>query len=532
MATSYDQVPYMGRVHQQTHIEKLALTAKLFHLEHADISNCRVLELGCGDGSNLLNMAYNLPNSTFVGIDGSEVQVQRGQVTAETSGIHNVELLAMDIMNIDETLGKFDYIICHGVFSWVSEPTRKKILDICRERMTPLGISYISYNAYPGWKLHGMIRDMMRFHSFKMDGTENQIPQGRAVVQFVSQHILNQATPYAQFIRSQVDFISGITDEYLYHEYLEDENQPFYFHEFVNLAAKHNLQYLGDTDFNAMTNMHWPQETRDILNNISPSIFELEQYMDLLRCRRFRCTLLVHHERSISREVDLQPFQQVRIAYKACPKWVEPEEDDSPPSVENTLSAIYISKEGQSESQSISGNILYQTALTILHNSWPESIHFDELCHQLSKVLNRALSNKDQENLAHLFQTLFLQELITLHLHQPQMASEISEQPMVPPLARHMATYQQVISTQLHDMVTVRDSWVQAMVQLLNGEHTVDKIAATLLQQMNAGELPPLIYKENEESEEITDPEKIKEGLQIRINEILNSFLENGVLQQ
>ena len=210
---------------------------------------------------------------------------------------------------------------------------------------------------------------------------------------------------------------------------------------------------------------------------------------------------------------------------------VEKMEDDET-TLESSLGSIFISKEGVSESQSINDNVLFQTALTLLHNSWPDSIHFDDLCHQLSDQLDRSLSNTDQENLAHLFQTLFLQELITLHIHQPQMAKEISKYPLVPPLARHMASYQQIISTQRHDMVTVRDSWVQAMVQLLDGKHTVDEIAAQLLEQMNKGELPPLVYKESEEAEEITDPEKIRSGLCIRIQEILTSFLENGVLQE
>ena len=144
--TSYNDIPYMGRVHAQTHIERMALS-RVFGIKAIPLETARVLELGCGDGSNIVNMAINLPNASFVGIDGSEVHIARGREMATHAGATNVHLEAMDITQVQDQFGTFDYIICHGVFSWVPETVREHILRICREQMSELGIGYISYNA-------------------------------------------------------------------------------------------------------------------------------------------------------------------------------------------------------------------------------------------------------------------------------------------------------------------------------------------------------------------------------------------------
>ncbi len=543
MDTSYNDIPYMGRVHAQTHIERLALAARVFGMETIPLENARVLELGCGDGSNIVNMAINLPNATFVGVDGSEVHIERGQKMAEQAGANNVQLEAMDITNIRDQFGTFDYIICHGVFSWVPDTVREAILRICREQMSPLGIGYISYNAYPAWKQHEMLRDMMRFHAFRMEEPKEQILQARALVQFLGTHVPDAVNnSYGQFVTSQVDFISGLTEEYLYHEYLEAHNQPYWFYEFIKLLDNNALQYLGDTDLSSMINLHWPDETRDVLNHISPTQYELEQYMDMLRCRRFRCSLFVHHAREVTRGIEPNVFKDFYYSYKAMDKWLSAEDENT----DNTE---------QTEHQETNGDSVHQTdteadliaALPVtsedgdaqsfiqvalfqhLHEMWPKRVHFDELIEIANAVKGSPLSEEEILSLAELLQTLYLKEVIQAHLYAPKIANDIPTHPHLNGVARHQATYQEVISTQLHDMVVVRDEWVREMVTLMDGTRTVDEIAEALYAKMTNGDLPPLECK-NDAGEEIVGKDGILEVLRMRMLEILASFLENGAL--
>ena len=540
MDTSYNDIPYMGRVHSQTHIERLALAAQIFGIETVPLEHARVLELGCGDGSNLVNMALNLPNAHFVGIDGSEVHIVRGREMAQTAQASNVQLEAMDITAITDQFGQFDYILCHGVFSWVPENVRDHILRISRECMTPLGIGYISYNAYPAWKQHEMLRDMMRFHAFRMEDPKEQILQARALVQFIGEHVPDTINnSYGKFINSQVEFISGLTEEYLYHEYLEAHNQPYWFYEFIKLLDANELQYLGDTDLSSMINLHWPEETRDLLNHISPTQYELEQYMDMLRCRRFRCSTFVHHAREVTRGIEPKVFTNFYYSYKACDKWITPEPKEGSTD-ESTEGASTGNTETSSSDEIIaalpvnieSNNVqgLIQVALfQHLHEQWPKRVHFKELVSLGEQTKGANLSDDEQISLAELMQTLYLKEVVQAHLYAPQIANDIPTHPKLNGVARHQATYQEVVSTQLHDMVIVRDEWVRSMVTLMDGTRTVPEISEGLYTQMSKGDLPTLEC-EDDDGNPITHRDGILKVLQTRIMEILASFLENGAL--
>ena len=111
MNTTYDRIPYPQHSYGFTHPDRLATLAMLHGMSPAPIENCRVLELGCASGSNLIPMAYALPRSEFVGLDSSQRQIAVGQQFVEAVGLTNIRLLPIDIRAIDESFGQFDYII-------------------------------------------------------------------------------------------------------------------------------------------------------------------------------------------------------------------------------------------------------------------------------------------------------------------------------------------------------------------------------------------------------------------------------------
>ena len=353
-----------------THPSNLAASALSAGHEPPPLERARILEVGCALGGNLTPIAASLPYATLIGVDPFAEQIEQARLRATQAGVSNVTYLPIGVEELEHVEGEFDYIICHGVFSWVPENVRAHILKISRERLTPNGIGYISYNAYPAWKQHEMLRDMMRFHAFRMDTPKEQIAQARALVQFIGTHVPDATgNSYGQFLQSQVEFISGLTEEYLYHEYLETYNQPFWFYEFIKLLDNNQLQYLGDTDLSSMINLHWPEETRDILNDISPTQYELEQYMDMLRCRRFRCSLFVHHAREVTRSIEPQSFMNLFYSYKSTNKWDIATEERT--ETEDVALPIQSSEPKEANIQAI----LFQH----MHDIWPKRLHFKDL---------------------------------------------------------------------------------------------------------------------------------------------------------
>ena len=181
-AAEYDRFPYDSNPFPQSHPQRLAALGRLFGVDAPDVKTARVLELGCASGGNLLPLAYYMPSASFVGIDFSGRQLEQGREIAARAGLDNVELIHGDIAELDESHTDFDYIICHGVYSWIPDSVQHAIMRICRDRLTTNGIAYISYNVYPGWHMRSMIRDMMLYHTASLDDPVMKVGQARALL--------------------------------------------------------------------------------------------------------------------------------------------------------------------------------------------------------------------------------------------------------------------------------------------------------------------------------------------------------------
>ena len=245
--TSYDDLPYESQFFAMTHPDRMATMALLHGLSSPPVATCRVLELGCSNGGNLLPMAQTLPGARFVGIDLSPRQVADGQTVLQELGFQNVELKALSILDVGDDFGQFDYIICHGVYSWVPAEVRDQILRICARNLAPNGVAYVSYNTYPGWHMQGMVREMLRYHTQGFDEPLTSAwVRARAFLGFLAQRRPRTPSPITHTSsRTKCALLERESDTYLFHEHLEDVNHPVYFHEFVARASAAGLQYLA-----------------------------------------------------------------------------------------------------------------------------------------------------------------------------------------------------------------------------------------------------------------------------------------------
>src|SRR5215472_8789271 len=161
----YDLVPYESYPFPRSHIRHLHAIGRLFALTPPAPDGCRVLELGGASGGNLIPVAIDHPGSHFLGIDLSARQIEAGQRQIADLGLKNIELRTGSIVDIDAGIGAFDYIIAHGVFSWVPPAVREKLLAVCRDCLAPQGIALVSHNTLPGWSPWQSLRETIRHHS-------------------------------------------------------------------------------------------------------------------------------------------------------------------------------------------------------------------------------------------------------------------------------------------------------------------------------------------------------------------------------
>ncbi|HFC7920133.1 TPA: methyltransferase regulatory domain-containing protein [Neisseria meningitidis] len=296
---SYDDLMYESGAFSQTAINNLEARARLMGLQPAPAANAKVLELGCSMGGNIITQALYYPDAEFVGIDLSGRQVAQGNAIIERMGLENVRLEEKDILTIDESFGKFDYIIVHGIWSWVPDTVKNKIFSICRNNLTEHGIAYISYNVYPGWKRQEQLRDIMQFSSRDVleEPLEARTRKGLDALKALAEILENDKGLGGGGKLPAIQKILNHNFYYIAHEYMEAFNDPIYVNGFIEWANRHRLAYIGDTDLHASFVSWMAEHTRErILALAGGDYIAKEFYSDILSDRQFRRSLLCREE--------------------------------------------------------------------------------------------------------------------------------------------------------------------------------------------------------------------------------------------
>jgi SAM-dependent methyltransferase len=461
----YDAVPYPSFALPQTHPDRLATLATLFGMRPAPLDQCRVLELGCGDGANLIPMALTLPGSRFVGIDLAARPIARGNAMAAALRLGNIALHHADIQDVSGRLGEFDYIIAHGLYSWVPPPIQEQILAICATHLRPNGVAYVSYNTYPGGRYREITRALMDFHTRGITAPQEKVAKAREIVRFVADAQPGD-DPYAMILRAQQERVAGLADASIYHDYLADVNTPVYFHEFVRRAADHGLQYLAEADFFDMQGHGFSASVVQALNDLgADDLIATEQYLDFLRGRAFRQTLLCHRHVSLERSV---PPDRAMDLYVAS-------------SVQTTAPAAELGSEAPEEFRGSTGAVMAtnhpvsKAALRELGVQWPQALHFLAL---LARARSRigagsgilgANVDEDARVLGGVLVGAYAAGLIELHAHPLPFVRDVSAKPLASPLARWQLRDGTIVTNLRHTSVRMDDQRGRDLLGLLDG---------------------------------------------------------------
>lgn len=471
MDTSYEEIPYESKPHYPMHPDCLGTLGLLFGMNPAPASKCRVLELGCATGMHSICLAEALPESEFVGVDLSPSQIETGNKIVEHAGLKNISLRAASITDVDESWGQFDYILSHGVFSWVPTFVQEKIFEISSQRLAPNGIAYISYNAYPGWHLRSIVRDMMRYYGQSFEDRVQRVEQARALLSFMAKSAPDLNSPYSRLLAGEAEGLSHAPDSYLFHEHLEDVNAPLYFHQFVERATKHNLQFMSEAWQHTILD-DFPAEVRDALQGISQDLIQLEQFADFLTNRTFRRTLLCHSNVAIDRAPQESIITSLLVSALAEPK-------DANPDIRSIEPISFQIDHGKS----ISVNYpIVKAALARVFREWPRMIPFPELfTKSLEDIADPSANVAEQRAiLATLLLRGHLSHFVALHREPFVFEPSVTEKPKASAIARLLAMQNHLIPTRRHKMVPLEPP-ERALLSLLDGQRDVPAIIDAML---------------------------------------------------
>lgn len=497
----YDEIPYHGYPFEYNRPENLRTVAALFGLDAPKLETARVLELGCSDGGNLFRFAETYPKSYTLGVDLSKVEIEHGKKILDELKLNNIELKAMSITDLDESYGKFDYIICHGVFSWVPDFVKDSILEVSKKLLSKNGLAFISYNALPGWNTINSVRELMLYHAQNFSDVHDKIDQSRAALNFIQDSLEGQETPYAQFMRESAKNMADKENHYIRHEYLADENQAFYFNEFIEKARSNNLEYVGDTDVQRMYVGNLPEKAIEKLITIQ-DIVQTEQYMDFISNTQFRCTILTHKGAKISRNISDETIK--KFNYYSNIKLLNNEINIE----DNSKATFYI--DGNKERTVDTSEPAMKAVLYCLSNNYGNPLSVDEIITESNKLAPKISREAIKQNILANFGKLIFSGSAKYILDKPLSVYKISNKPKISKLAMHQIQTPSShngkywITNNLNQVIVISPHKV-GIVQSINGKNTIDQIKEKTLSDLKEDKISA-----NENNKKITDENKLK----------------------
>ncbi len=482
---------YPGFPYPETHPDRLAAMAILHGLSPAPVEQCRVLEIACNEGANLIPMAYAIPTSEFVGFDLAGLRIERGQERIRELGLRNVRLFQGDLLDVGSELGQFDYIVAHGLYAWVPEPVRERMMALCGELLAPAGIAFVSYNALPGGHLRRMLREMMLFHVKDIEEPRKRVSESLAFLRFLLES-RPEGDAYRLVIHKQLEEMEKRSPESTFHDWLTEAYHPVHFTEFAEHARKHGLQYLSEATLPPMNDPWFRSEVRSALAGAAgDDILKQEQMLDFMRVRMFRKTLLCRAERLVRRDYPAEQLRRLLLASQAT----------SAPA-ETPGAKIFTLPDGVSMESNHAAAI---ALLEGLESKWPRPASLEELESRLAGTGFLL----DEEGVT-LLMRLVVARFVEIHAWSAPVAGEVSMFPRASACARQEARTRSFATTLLHGTLRLDDALVVSLLILLDG--TRDR--RSLLDAMK-GEFPEM------------EEERLKSG----IESSLKHFLGIGMLE-
>ncbi len=476
METTYDEILYDTLPQVQGNLRTLETVADLFQVEPVDIRRCRVLELGCGTGKTLLPQAEEFPDSEFLGIDLSRQQIDDGNRFIEELGLKNIRLLCADIMDVSPNWGSFDYIIVHGIFSWVPPAVQVKILDICRENLSADGVAMISFNTYPGWHYKEAVRNLMTFHvreANRFDVGDAELRAARQILDdFTTLKSQQNGHDAPTFVHLQKK-MRTYEDGYVFHEFLEKENHPYYFVDFQRRLNTRELDHLSDVDWKYFGVCMQQKDFRKLVEPVSRQR-DLEQYLDFFVNRPFRAGVVCRETKAAGAVMrqDIAGRYALRM-----PEAVQ---------IERTDAATWTFRLSDENSVSVGFRLTvspFHDAIVEFLSAWrPEYFTLQEIT--VAALADAPTFNWEELN--SMLSTLARLGLLKIALRPAESGRSSTDRPCVRGFSRLLAA-RGMTSIPNPDFECLRlDPVQQTLVSLLDGSRTVPEVAEAARQSVES----------------------------------------------
>lgn len=512
MTDPYDALPYDSRPDYLTHPDRLGVAARWAGLAPAPPPSARVLSLGCADASNLLPMAYRMPDCEIVGVERSPVHARRAQVAIDHLGLQNLRVIEGDLMQLDGELGAFDYIIAHGLFSWVADPVRERILAICRDHLTEEGVAHVSYNCLPGWAVRGELREALLAHVPVDAPPRVRLGAAREALDLLEQLLQEPHGPFAELLQLEVAGAKQGSDSSLLHDYLAPINEPFRLDAFEARVRAAGLHVVGEVATRTADGVRGAF-LRRALERRGLAAPTIERWADLIRFRQLRRTIIAR--RPPATPSAAQIFAGVHVlAY--LPPAVER------PSLEDGVTVRFSSPLGAHVDVA---RALVKAALLELADRFPSTVPFEALVTKAARRARLEPSDAHPQALASELAVLYETADLDLYLQPLEVIGRLAPGIRLSRLAAFEAERHDWVTSHRHGLVLI-DAFDRELFRLLDGSRTPPAIVGAMYQSARSNRLAI-----RHGDRRVTDPRRLAQLVPKLVGAKVDTIAGHGLLE-
>ena len=456
LADRYDEIAYDALPHRATHPGRMATVATIAGHAAPSVERCRVLEVGCNSGANLMSMAVSLPGARFVGWDLSPRAIEDGRRTIAALALANVTLVEGDLATLAPAHGEFDFIVAHGVYSWVPAPVRDALFALAAERLAADGVLYVSFNVLPGCRVRQAAWDVLHHHVDRIDDARARLDAARQLARLIAD--AGTATLESdQALRAEFRAIAQRSDSELCHDDLAVPNEPVLFDTFARHAERHGLRYLAEAEYPTMGVAGISDAAQEHLATLDP--IAREQHLDFIRLRRFRQSLLVRSGAASDTRTDAERPRSMHVSAT----W-ELANAGAQGGVHKSARSLDPASGGGGPVRKLLDDLVARHPATLPVESLDSRFDLGSRAPPLETVVMQA----------------YVAGLVDLHLQPLPLTTVPLERPVASPLARWQARSRDQVSTLLHTTVGIADANALKLLPLVDGTRDRAALAAAL----------------------------------------------------
>ncbi len=305
----------------------------------------------------------------------------------------------------------------------------------------------------------------MCYHVRRFEEPEVRACEARGVLQFVTTSAQGIEPVYSSLLRQELDYITARNDAYLLHDHLESVNLPVYFHEFVERAGRHGLQYVAEVQNTSIPSESLPPGIADGLRRLAHDQVEYEQFLDFVINRRFRQSVLCHAGIEWQRSARAGDLQRLYVAARGSGNQAQGAPQDEP---------------------------VLKTALDQLQKLWPLSVSFESLLQRVETTMHGSTGypSPESRSCARALEAglvrCFGQKRVELGTLPPAFVVEISMRPVASAIARVQAQLGDTVTNLRHEAGKLND-FGREVLCLLDGDHDRGALLEKLVLGARAG---------------------------------------------